>query len=601
MPKQGLELYGLNWPPGMSHINVIRACVRKGGQWKDEEGDTLGAPLFDLYREFQTLLWGDRCQHNDWSDLILKTILEERVTTVLAAKDSGKTHVMARYALCDYFFFPKETLILMSSTDLRGLELRVYGEVKDLFVAAKEVWPDAPGFPVDSMHGIFSDELREGDDVRDIRKGLICLPVLDSTGQWKGMAKWVGVKQKRRRVLADELQFYPAPYLATLANLNKGDFKFVGVGNPIGEGEPLDRISEPTVGWDGLPEITTTTTWRNKMGGVTINLYGPDSPAIRFPGQFTYLINQADIDRIVDYWGKESAEYWNQAAGVRKPGINERRVVTRDMVRQFGAQDIVTWGGKQTVKGYAIDASYGGDRCVGGSFECGTDINGLNVVSFGTPTIIPIRVYPKSVPMEQRIIPEDQIAEFVKAECERTNIPASNVYFDATGRGSLGTSFARIWRADVNPIDFGGNPTPRPVTSDMYIYDEKLRAKRLKRCDEHYSKFVSELWFSVRYLIEGKQCRNLSNEAVDELCAREWGRAKGYKIEVEIKEETKKRIGKSPDVADQTAIACEGARRLGFALVRLESEKAKKLDEKWKDDLIARARKLKASYTLQQV
>lgn len=596
--RQPINLYGLLWPSEYPTIKIIKECVRLGGQWKDDKGNLVGAPLFQLYRDAQTVLWPSY-NHHEWSDLILKTILENRITAVIGPKDAGKTHVMARFALTDYFFFPRETLILMSSTDLRGLELRVFGEVKSLFEQAKEVWPDAPGNPVDSMHAILTDDLNEDADVRDIRRGLICIPVLDSTGQWKGMAKWVGIKQKRRRVLADETQFYSLPYLSTLANLDKGDFKGVFVGNPIGEGDPLDKLAEPLEGWDGMAEISTTTTWKNRMGGTTINLYGPDSPAIKYPGYYTYLINQADIDRIVDYWGKESAEYWNQAAGVRRPGINERRVVTRDMVRLFGAQEPVTWGGKQTVKGYGIDASYGGDRCVGGSFEFGTDVNGLTVISFGTPTIIPIRVYPKSVPMDQRIIPEDQIAEFVKAECEKLGIQSSNVYHDATGRGSLGTSFARIWTANTNPIDFGGNPTPRPVTSDMYIYDEKLRMKRLKRCDEHYSKFVSELWFSVRYLIEGKQCRNLSNEAVDEFCAREWMRAKGYKIEVEPKDETKKRIGKSPDFADMVAICVEGARRLGFSLVRLESEKAKKSNDKWKDDLLERARKLKASYTLQ--
>lgn len=941
--KEQQLLYGLLWPPDKPRIEIVKYLIRKGGQWT--QGDrTFGAPLFDLYREMQTLVWGNRCEHNDWTDLILKSILEERVTCVQAAKDSSKTHMMARYALTDYFCFPQETLILMSSTDLRGLELRVYGEIKDLFNAAKEQWPEAPGFPLDSMHGIFTDELKEGDEARDIRKGIVAIPVLDSSGQWRGMAKWVGVKQKRRRVLADECfpagtlvdtpegtkpierlmvgervlnacgtgqingisfryaqslvriktcdnrqivctpnhriltqlgwvkavdisschyilspyealsimretyqkqvilqsnmsgqrrkkaekhmpglretmpkarngvvrsclfaamasgtdveigspylddqstcqkpglekaavstdeksqsgayswgfgkdtiptsnetsrgsgktishdetkrmemaaeiptfygsyqsrnctvksigrrstmelyrpdknetrhrlslplqnrcgytgvetgsgsrriisspgkrmdrrpeerriaegswvdrceilkqrdfeqysggkkevevfnlhvenhhsysvnglvvsncQFYPAPYLSTLANLNKGDFKFVGVGNPIGEGDPLDRIAEPKDGWDSLPEITTTTTWRNKMGGVTIQLYGPDSPAIRNPGRFTYLINQGDIDRIVEFWGKDSLEYWNQGVGVRKPGINARRVVTRDMAAKFGAQLDPIWKESVRTKLYAIDASYGGDRCVGGPAEFGLSVEGTQILAFGRPTIIPIRMYPKSTPQEERLSPEDQIAEFVKADCERLGIPAANVFHDATGRGSLGTAFARIWSADTNPIDFGGNPTSRPVSNDLYIYDEELRTKRLKRCDEHYSKFVSELWFSVRYIIEGRQCRSLPNEALDELCAREWMRVRGYKIEVEPKEETKLRLGWSPDMGDWSVICGEGARRLGFKIARLESPDSPtaKNDHKWKRDLQNRAKALRESFTL---
>src|SRR6185503_13632370 len=114
-----------------------------------------------------------------------------------------------------------------------------------------------------------------------------------------------------------------------------------------------------------------------------------------------------------------------------------------------------------------------------------------------------------------------------------------------TGRGSLGSAFARLWRHDCNPVEFGGAPTPRPVQADLFIYDEKLRQKRLKRCDEHYSKRVSEFHYSVRYAIEARQVRGLTNEVCDELCAREWGRTKLDKIEVETKGETKDRLGRS--------------------------------------------------------
>jgi hypothetical protein len=285
--------------------------------------------------------------------------------------------------------------------------------------------------------------------------------------------------------------------------------------------------------------------------------------------------------------------------GVRRPGVSLRKVITRDMIARFGAQDEVVWSVKDTIKGYAIDASYGGDRCIGGSFELGSDINGHQVISFGKPKVIPIRLYPKTMPSEQRILPEDQIAEYVKADCESMGIPSANVFHDATGRGSLGSAFARLWRHDTNPVEFGGNATPRPVLSDLFIYDEKLRQKRLKRCDEHYSKFVSELWFSVRYVIEGQQCRNLPNESVDELCAREWKRVSRDRIEVESKEDMKPRFGRSPDIGDWCAICVEGARRLGLNITRMGWElKPQEKDERWKEELRERARKAKQSYAL---
>jgi len=550
-PKS-FSAYGLEWPNGTTSIAIHVYCIRNGGLFKDANGKNVGAPLFNLYREMQTLLWGERCEHHDWSDLMLKTILENRITTVQGPHDSGKTHVMARYALVDYFCFPKETLILMSSTDLRGLELRVWGEVKELFNLARESWPEAPGTAVDSMHGIFTDEIGDNGDARDIRRGLICIPVLDSDNQWKGIQKWVGVKQKRRRMLADETQFYASPFLDTLANINKqrSDFKGVFVGNPIGDGDPLDKLAEPMDGWSNLPEINATTTWKNRMGGITIQLLGSDSPAIRFPGKYGYLIDQSDIDYVESYWGRESSKWWNQVLGMRPPSIDARRVITRDLVDKFGAQKEVIWGVGEIITVYAVDAGYGGDRCIGGEARFGKDINGKLVISLGKPRSIPVRMYPKSTPAEDRIPPEDQIAEYVKADCERLGIPSANVFHDSTGRGSLGSAFARLWRHDTNPVEFGGSPTPRPVLADLFIYDEKLKKKRLQRCDEHYVKRVSELHYSVRYVIEGKQMRDLPNDVRDELCIRNWDRVKGDKIEVEGKEETKDRFGRSPDLAD---------------------------------------------------
>jgi hypothetical protein len=589
--------YGLNWPAGIHPVQIPLSCIQRGGQWV-EDGWKQGAPLFDLYRDVQSILWPDD-DHHEWSDLILKTILDERITIVQGSKDSSKTHSMAKYALVDYFAFPRNTLILMSSTDLRGLELRVWGDVKDLYNRAKEVWPEVPGFVLESKYGIFTDGQVEEGQARDIRRGLCCIPVMDSEGKWTGMRRWVGVKQKRRRVLADELQFYPSAYLPTLANLNKGNFKFVGVGNPIGEADPLDKLGEPKVGWDSLPEITETTTWKNTMGGTTIQLLGSDSPAIKHPGQYEYLIDQSDIDYIVNFWGTDTAEYWNQGMGIRRPGINAHRVLTREAARKFGAMDKVTWGAKPPIGIYAIDASYGGDRCAGCRGELGWDINGKQVLAISEPEVIPIRVFPKGTPENQKKLAEDQIAEFVKARCFDSDIPPRNVFHDATGRGSVGTAFARIWSADTNPIEFGVKPTERPVQNDMFIYDHEKRERRLTRCDEHYSKFVTELWFSFAYAVEARQIRTLPNSVLDELCAREWGTVRGGKKEVEAKEFTKKRLGRSPDFADAAVIVLEGARRLGFTINKMEGPKQmRQEDDRWKNALRQRVANTRKSYTL---
>ena len=592
------ELYGVRWPSTAHRADVIIRFIRGNGL-VTAGGVEYRVPLFTLYRDLQSVLWPDD-DHHEWSDLLLKTVLEERFIAVCGPRDSGKTRGMAKYALCDYFAFPNETLILMSSTDLRGLELRVWGDLKYLWVEARDHWPTAPGNPLDSMYGIFTDTLKEDTDIRDIRKGIICIPCLESGQKWtSGLQKFVGIKQKRRRLIGDEMQLMQDPYLNVVANLNKGDFKFVGMGNPLGDGDPLDKLAEPINGWDDLEELTVTTTWRNKWGGLTINYVGVDSPAIKHPGQFDYLITQKDIDTITQQFGKESAIWWNQAMGVRRKGVSLRKVITREMCRLFGAQDPVFWGGGEQVKVYAVDAGYGGDRCIGGEVTFGKDVNGRLVLSVGQPRIIPVRLYPNSVPESERKLPEDQIAEYVKADCERLDIPAANVYHDATGRGSLGSALARLWRHDTNPVEFGGKPSQGPVKSDLLIYDEKLRSKRLKRCDEQYTKRVSELWFAMRYVIESRQMRDLPTEVMEEMCVREWDWVKGAKQDVESKEDTKERLGRSPDMADWLAIAIWGACQRGFVIAAMSAQAPKtEQDDRWKRDLERRAARTRASYAL---
>lgn len=596
MPAKTKEAYGLVWDGSTPDIEIERQMIRMGGS-TIIEGQTHGEGLFFHYKRFQQLVWPDD-DHHRWSDLILSEILRNTFTCIIGPKDSGKTKVaLARYGLTDYLCFPDETMILISSTDLRGLELRVWGELKDMLYKAKENWPDCPGNVVDYLHAICTDNIKE-DEVRDIRKGIIAIPCLSSSGKYLGIGKYVGAKQKRRRLLGDELQFMDPSYLDVPANMNSGDFKGVFVGNPLGAGDPLDKAAEPKGGWNSLPEPTKTTVWENNWpNGRTINLIGTDSPNFDFPAdqpkKFWYLIGRKEIADVEAFYRKNSLQYYSQALGIRKTGILEHRVLPKEICEQFKAFEPVVWKGGNLTKVYGIDPAYGGDRCVAGIIQFGEDINGKQVISVEYTTVIPI------VPDPMRNA-EDQIAVFVKHDCERNGVNPENVFYDSTGRGTLGTSFARAWSAYTNTIEFGGSPTTRPVCLDLYIYDEDLKQRRLKRCDEHYSKFVTELAFSVRYLVESEQLKNLPPEVADECGMREWGYVRGNKIEVEPKSETKKRMNRSPDLADFLAVAVEGARRLGFQISKMESPKnaTSTTNDFWREQVRVRQEKLRESYSL---
>jgi len=887
--------YNLVWED-MDDLQIEMSCVRKGGKWKMGDGKEYGLGLFEHFRKLQTCLWPDD-DHNRWSDLILKTILENRITVVQGSRDSGKTRTMSKFALADYFCFPNETLTLMSSTDIRGLELRVWGDVKDLFDRARERWNYLPGNVVDAKHGVFTDTLGEDADVRDMRRGILCIPCIGSDGQWSGgLEKFVGIKQKRRRLLGDECfpagttvdtpsgsypiesiqvgdlvynaigvgtviaaksslaqklltisfsdgrkvtctknhelftqqgwvmaenltknhyvygtkntllllrnktgseahkilqqcllhevqdwtgacgeiqedfvtetrgkssmgketcgidkeqadgcengrsrknseeanrdglgstssrrewawpdrtrktlalhgaerglqflrkdenktgewnsdtlqdrccnstseagnrsrrddaqqpnkesigrkenqfltgawvdsvtvqepgdnecvdgsgstgghrvynlqinnhpsysvngfcvhncQFMHINYINTLSNLDKGTFTGCFVGNPIGgNGKALDKMAEPVAGWDSLGEITKTCTWKNRLDGITVNLVGIDSPNfdVDRPKDYPYLIDQADVDRVLKRSGKDSGEFWSQIMGVRKLGVDTYRVLTRAMCLRYEAYKTCIWSGKETTRVLGIDAGYGGDPCEAILLEYGEEVTGQTVIKFNQTVTIPLL-------MSSKDSVEDQIAIFVKGLLPQLNVPPTNVFFEAGMRASLAISMARIVGNEVNAVNFGGSATDRPVSNDTFTFDEKTQTRRLKKASEHYSKYVTQAWFSIRQAVESYQVREMPEDVVSELSMREWRFTNGNRYELETKAECKERMGQSPNKADAAAVALEGAQRLGFIIERMKvDDNSAVQDQGWLDKAIKEERDKRSKYTL---
>ena len=590
--------YGANWPAGTSALDIEMACIRKGGQWTGKSGGQCGAGLFEHYQHMQDLIWPQLDRHR-WSNLCLKEQVQNKITVLMGPASSGKTHEAAKYALCYYFLWPNETIVLISSTDLRGLELRVWGEIKMLHEQAITRFPQLPGELLESKHAITTDIIDEDGDTRDLRKGIIGIPCIQG-GRFIGLGKWTGIKQKRRLLIADEAQFMGSSFLSAIANLNSSaGFQATILGNPADLLDPLGKAAEPKDGWSSHMEPSKTECWETRfLDGRCVNLIGTDSPNFDYPEnepvKYPYMVSRKTINEAAAFFGKDTLEYTSQCMGYMRVALMTKRVVNADMCRQFKAMEPAIWSGKSRVKIYAVDAAYGGDRCVGGFVEFGETIDGKIRVQCARPNIIPISV-------KDAQLPEDQIAAYVKMNCEAESIPPDKMFHDATGRGSLGTALARIWSAETNPIDFGGKPTKRPVSLDIFVKDMATHQRRLARCDEYYSKFVTELWFSIRYLIEAGQMCGLPTEVMDELCMREWkkvGLGGIERIQIETKEDMKKRAGRSPDLADWLAIAIEGCRRNGLQISKLASEEDEAPRWQWLQDLQRQRNELEKRHTL---
>lgn len=569
------EKYGVVWPFN-NPVLIEIACILKGGIWKVQDKLVGKGMAFHKYA-LSRLLWPEDQEHR-WEELALKTLAENPITCFLGPASSAKTHYVAKDVLMDYWCRPKESLALVTTTTSQANEMKIWGRLKELFGRAQKLWPaELAGNVIDSKMTITTDKVDKIGQkaTRVMTRGIVCINCPAGERQ-SGISGYIGIKQKYITLVGDELQFVGSSILGAVPNLSANpNFQARFMGNPTDPYDPLGMASEPLAGWNAMPVPTKTTTWKSKyMDAVVVNFVGTDSPNFDYPetepDKFKFLVGRRHIKQIggSSGYGYESNEFRQMCLGVMWTGALKWRVVTRDMAIQHGAKDPVVWKGETRRKIGSLDAAFsgiGGDRCVWAIHEFGEDINGKHVFLCGEPEIFKIVVRPDKTA-------EDQIAELVKERSSAAGLPASGIFYDSSMRGTLGYAFARVFGAVVPvPIEFGGKPTTRPVRHDLYVTDPMTHQPRHKRCDEHYSKFVTELWFSARYIIECDQMSGLSEDVLMELCLREYREVAGNKVEVESKSDkkAKERMGRSPDLADNLVCGIEGARQRGFRIERL--------------------------------
>lgn len=364
-------------------------------------------------------------------------------------------------------------------------------------------------------------------------------------------------------------------FLDAYANwYGKPNFKGILQGNPVDLEDPLCIAAEPVSGWDTWQDTKKTQEWRSRWYNAwVIALDGRDSPNLDFPGaraKFPYLVGKKKLEAVAATEGPDSPLFWMQCVGKPRPGAEKLKIITRQLCELNRAFEDVVWEGSPLTDVVSLDAAYGGvggDRCVVQRSRFGRDAEGIEVISFYGPEIVPVSV-------RRPELPETQIARWCKAYCDGFGIPPEHFYFD--GRSTLAVELSRVWSALVNVVDFGGPATDRPVSQDEYVWEGDMQTRRLKKCNEHYSKFVSELWYSVRYCVLGRQIRNLPRQSAEEGYRRQWHytKASPQRIEVETKAEMKKRTTLSPDYFDALVTNVEGARRLGFTIKNLKEPQA---------------------------
>lgn len=591
---QQIDKYGYWWDPeDWDDAKIERWMIQQGGNPANGKG--LG--LLQHFKNYWSYLWPDESQ-TWWTDLIMKNIIENKFTSLVGPASSWKSSTVARLALMDWSCYPDCTSVIMSSTDMEGLRSRIYGETTKLWKDAHDRYDWFPGNPVDSKCVITNTNVEE-EKARDIRNSIVGVPCKNSSGQFIGMGKYAGRKNRRVWCIGDEFQWMQISILQAQDNLISNDdgtgqfggiypndhsdpiergkprrhyrCVFIGNTNPSVRDNPLDIVSEPEFGWGSIGEATTeagkTEVWKCKrhpkhpVQCICVNLDGLDSPNSSHPVDKPRWTHLAGPHKLKNYTvGSES--YWSNGRGKFKFGLDQFKIITKEICEQFHAFDDVAWEGATTRIGM-LDAAYGGtgsDRCPVGWLEFGKTTPDNKVrIKFGEYWLVPVTI-------RKDMLPEDQISFYCKQKMENAGVAPEDFFFD--GRGTLATSLSRIWSPKVNALEFGGKPTTRLAGPDLFTTEEKngKQERRHLLASEAFKKFVTELWMSTRYIIDSDQMRGLPIEIVLDAQPREWRKVAGGKIEIETKDELRERTGVSPDLADMLVTGVEGARRRGFVI-----------------------------------
>lgn len=591
-----IEKYNVYWEPLTHPLWMEMEMVRKGGRWQKADGTMAGKGLEYHFKEALKLAWPHLVFHK-WTDLFIENFLTKRTVVVIGPASSGKTMMAAFCVLMDYYCFPDITTVICCSTTREMLENRVWGEIKKLHKDVKTRLRWIPGFLIEGRQRIVTDSRDVSVEGRDLRNGLQGIPCKRGDS-YVGLGDFAGVKNKRVTLLGDELSLLPRIFVDGISNLDKNPkFLCIGLGNPKDTTDALGVLAEPAAhlgGWDGgIDQSAFTKCWETRRPlGVCIQLVGSDSPNL--DGNLGIpLLTQAQIDRDVAFYGTDSLWYTMMNQGMMPRGQGSRRVITRQMCEKFGARNEPNWLNSNRTTIAFLDAAYrgvGGDRCVFGTLEYGEEMPSLEELPSRLASSLVNQPKPDDqkrkvlhlketmlVPISKDIkeMPEDQIVAFVMKQCAERGIPPENFYFDSGMRTSLVQAFSRLWSNTVNSVDCGGKPSERKVSYDIDVL-----------CRDHYSKFITELWFNVRHVIEASQFRGMTDDVMLEFGSREWTIVGNNKTEVEPKDKMKAKTGRSPDLADAVAVGVWGAIQKGFVIRRLKGNKERQVrDDRWKREM----------------
>lgn len=600
-----MRKYGAEWDDSWSEIKIEAHCL--AARWDEKYG---GLGHYGHLKRFMQLLWpanytgfrADSKGHkwSNWRDSterVVRAWCDHSYGSLIGCASSGKTFDLSHILSAEYLADPFNTIIDVTSTDMRGLRARIWSEIANA-VHHNAYAPEIDLYEINNPSTLQLSP-RPGDCLPDEREEVGRVGVRDDGGV-EELAQMLksGVRKKKRTnarpkedkyvirgiptddtkaavekiqgnhsrkkhyVIVDESQGVAEAIFLVSANLaTDPEYKFWQIMNPKDHFSPAGKECKPVDGWDSItadslewkPEVHQQSDGTNS--GIVLRIDGLQSPNIQ-AGEvvFPFLTTPKYVAETEASYTKNSVEYWSYVRGFFPPDGILGTIFPASSISRM--EESVTFA-EPPVRIAAFDPAFeGGDSPAFIVAEYGPEIstkdkNGLQFAMRGLAAF-PI----------QRIIRQDKpldfcIADEVKRKCTEYGVAPENFIIDSTGAGRGVAAILRTqWGNNINECLFGAKTTERQVI----VGDPRPSS-------EIYDRFVTELWFAARTFADSHHLRGFGMDCFsqmrEQLSTREYTLVQNKKQRAETKEEMRKRVHYSPDFGDCLTMLVELLRRKG--------------------------------------
>lgn len=490
--------------------------------------------------------------------------------------NSGKTQVLAMYAVAMFLLWPTNTKVLVTSMTIASAEGKVWGHVEKYFLRASRMIGEAfmPGKLISSKHII---RRRTEDGKLSSTEGIELVPA--EASEFKTSAKKLqGYKQASGRLImcGDEWATLSPNLLATCKeNLATNDgFQLLAAFNPESYFDPGGLISKPKAGWSSID--LDSEEWETEFeNGWCVRFDGLKSPNV-IAGREIWkglMTTEALNNHRANFAGNESAVgFLKMVRGFWCATGSKESIFTEVEMENFRVQRKFTqWLSPPTkVAGHDPSFTHGGDRATLVIGETGMVHDPDSGIQKRVCQAVEVYVLDEEIDTskDKNLQVVDKVAELLK----KHGVLTEDLAVDISGAAAYGTLLAQKIGTGFLGVNFGGSPS-----------DARVGGGSRKTGKEMYSNRASELWFGLKPLIRSGQIGGLDPDTISELCARTFT-TKGEKTEIEPKEKMKQRTKKSPDRGDGWVLMVDVARKK-HSLTALEKPPQKKVETQQATDI----------------